>query len=202
MFLPARLQPQGQLTAVKSVENLQSDPNKSFIGGASIKNFEKYEVIVENETLENELKLIEWRSKTELPIVKILFYKILQRKLLNECSVLQVAIEHYPCNLNSLPRMPLYQLLYLLKEALVGFERLFDRFGGFDVSNKMVLISKNSKCRVWINENITLNFPSRRNKASEQDFLLNIFRVFEDKCIKSVLSSQFFGEIRNHRRII
>jgi hypothetical protein len=75
----------------------------------------------------------------------------MQKKLLNECSVLQVAIESYPCNLNSLPKMPLYQNLYLLKESLVGFESLYDRFGSFDVSNKMVLINKNSKCRVWIN---------------------------------------------------
>jgi len=92
----------------------------------------------------------------------------MQKKLLNECSVVQVAIESYPCNLNTLPKMPLYQNLYLLKESLIGFEMLFDRFGSFDVSNKMVLINKNSKCRVWINENITLNFPSRKAKLTEQ----------------------------------
>jgi len=92
----------------------------------------------------------------------------MQKKLLNECSVVQVAIESYPCNLNTLPKMPLYQNLYLLKESLIGFEMLFDRFGPFDVSNKMVLINKSSKCRVWINENITLNFPSRKAKLTEQ----------------------------------
>ena len=82
--------------------------------------------------------------------------------------MVQVAIESYPCNLNTLPKMPLYQNLYLLKESLIGFEMLFDRFGPFDVSNKMVLINKSSKCRVWINENITLNFPSRKAKLTEQ----------------------------------
>jgi hypothetical protein len=48
-----------------------------------VKNFEKYEIIVDNEQLEREMGMIEWRSKTELPLVKILFYKILQKKLLN-----------------------------------------------------------------------------------------------------------------------
>lgn len=63
--------------------------------------------------------------------------------------------------------MMLSQVLYLLKESLIGFERLYDRFGPFDVSNKMILVNKNQKCRVWINENITLNFPARRTKYAE-----------------------------------
>jgi hypothetical protein len=97
------------------------------------------------------MRLIEWRSRTEFPIVKILFYKAVPRKTLNQCPVVQVAIENFTASLHSLPRMPLFQVFYLMKEALVGFERLFDRFGTFDVSGKMVLINKNMRCRVWIN---------------------------------------------------
>ncbi len=84
--------------------------------------------------------------------------------------------------------MPLYQILYIVKEALVGFDRLYDRFGSFDISNKMVLINKNGKCRVWINENITLNFPSRRTKLSEKEFILKLAKLIEEKTIKSTLS--------------
>ena len=40
-------------------------------------------------------------------------------------------------------------------------------FGPFDATNKMILVNKNQKCRVWINENITLNFPGRRTKYTE-----------------------------------
>jgi hypothetical protein len=76
---------------------------------------------------------------------------MLQKKLLGECSVVQVAIENFPSNLQTLPSLTLAQGLYLMKEALIGFERLFDRFGSFDPSSKMVLINKNGKCRVWIN---------------------------------------------------
>ena len=97
--------------------------------------------------------------------------------------------------------MPLYQNLYLLKESLIGFERLFDRFGSFDVSSKMVLINKNSKCRVWINENITLNFPARKVKLNEQEFMFNIVKIFDEKCIKSVLSNEFFTNIRKSVRV-
>ena len=65
----------------------------------------------------------------------------------------------------------------------------------------MVLINKNSKCRVWINENITLNFPSKKAKLNEQEFLFNIVRLFEDKCIKSVLASEFFTNVRKNIKV-
>lgn len=109
------------LVSIKSAADLQADPNCSYINTLASKNFEKYEVIVESDQLEGELRCIEWRSKTEFPIVKVLFYKILQKKLLGECSVVQVAIENFPHNLHTLPQLSLPQGLYLLKEALIGF---------------------------------------------------------------------------------
>jgi hypothetical protein len=159
-------------------------------------------VIVENEQLESELKCIEWRSKTEFPIVKILFYKMLQKKLLNECSVVQVAIENFPSNLNTLPKLHLHQILYLMKEALVGFERLFDRFGLFDITNRMILINKNSKCRVWMNENITLNFPSKRGKLAENDVVAKLVKLFEEKCVRTPTAAEFFAKIAGRGSIV
>jgi hypothetical protein len=125
--------------------------------------------------------------------VKVLFYKMLQKKLLGECAVVQVAIENFPVNLQSLPQLAIPSCLYLFKEALIAYERLFDRFGSFDPSARMVLINKNGKCRVWINENITLNFPSRRNKLTEAQFVGKLSTLFEEKCIRSAASADFFG---------
>jgi hypothetical protein len=31
----------------------------------------------------------------------------------------------------------------------------------------MVLVNKNMRCRVWMNENVTLNYPSRRAKMTQ-----------------------------------
>jgi hypothetical protein len=42
--------------------------------------------------LQLEIENAEWRSKTELPVLKVLFYKVQQKQLLSECSVLQIAI--------------------------------------------------------------------------------------------------------------
>jgi hypothetical protein len=99
--------------------------------------------------------------------------------MLNQCPVIQVAIENFTASLHSLPKMPLFQVLYLLKESVIGFERLYDRFGTFDISNKMILINKNLKCRVWINENITLNFPSKKVKMAQFEFKNQILKLFE-----------------------
>jgi hypothetical protein len=58
--------------------------------------------------------------------------------------------------------MSLGQCLYLLKEALIGFERLYNRFGGFEVFNSMIAINEKGFCRVWLSENIASNsFPKR-----------------------------------------
>lgn len=110
--------------------------------------------------------------------MKVLFYRSLPRKTVNQCPVVQVAIENFPASLHSLPRMPLFQAFYLMKEALIGFERLFDRFGTFDVSGKMVLLNKNMRCRVWMNENVTLNFPARRARITQPQFKNQILKLF------------------------
>jgi hypothetical protein len=49
------------------------------------------------------------------------------------------------------------QALYLLKEAIIGFERLYNRFGPFKVTEGMIAINEKGFCRVWINENFSLN---------------------------------------------
>lgn len=65
----------------------------------------------------------------------------------------------------------------------------------------MILINKSNKCRVWINENITLNFPSRRTKTSEVEFLQKIVKLFEEKCLKSTMSIDFFSGIAKNYRL-
>lgn len=122
--------------------------------------------------------MVEWRAKTELPIVKVLFYQLLPRRPPLSCLWLQLALEQFPCSLCLLPRLPLFQVLYLLKEALVGFERLYDRFGCFDISDRMVLLTKSGKCRVWFNENLSLNYPASTIAKTQMDLKLQILRIF------------------------
>lgn len=145
---------------------------------------------------------MEWRTKTELPVVKVLFYQLLPRRPAARTLSLQLAIEHFPCSLALLPRLPLFQLLYLLKEALVGFERLYDRFGGFDISDRMVLLSKSGRCRVWFNEDLSANHPASTIAKTQLDLKLQILRMFQNKCIRSSLSLEFFAAAHNGSRLV
>ncbi len=38
-----------------------------------------------------------------------------------------------------------------MKEAIQGFKILYNKFGSFLVSNRMIALNKNMKCKVWIN---------------------------------------------------
>ena len=53
--------------------------------------------------------------------------------------------------------MSIAQALYIIKECLIGFERLFNRFGGFQIFETMVSINEKGYCRVWVNENFSEN---------------------------------------------
>ena len=46
---------------------------------------------------------------------------MLDKKLLNECSVVQVTIENYIYNMNNMPALSFNQMIYIIKESLVGF---------------------------------------------------------------------------------
>ena len=75
--------------------------------------------------------------------------------------------------------LPLFNMLYIAKEALVGFERLFDQFGSFELNSKMIFISRLGKCKVWCHENISKNSPMKLTKTTETEFKNNIVRVLE-----------------------
>jgi hypothetical protein len=47
--------------------------------------------------------------------------------------------------------LPIPQVIYLLKELLIGFEVLIDIFGLFDPSAKMIIVNQRQQWKVWIN---------------------------------------------------
>jgi hypothetical protein len=48
--------------------------------------------------------------------------------------------------------LPIPQVIYLLKEALIGFELLIDIFGVFEPSQRMIVVNHRLQWRMWINE--------------------------------------------------
>ena len=53
--------------------------------------------------------------------------------------------------------VPLFKMMYLIKETLIGLERLFSKFGAFLFTEAMVFVDQSGKCKVWINERVEAN---------------------------------------------
>lgn len=88
--------------------------------------------------------------------------------------------------------MPLLQLAYVLRESMIGFERLYDRLGGFDISARMIKINKSGRCKIWCHENITINDPMHTASMSSDEFKKQILKIIEEKTSKSPLSKELF----------
>lgn len=74
--------------------------------------------------------------------------------------------------------LPMPQLIYLLKEALIGFEVLIDIFGLFEPSQRMVVVNQRQQWKVWINEDYIAS--SKRNCSwNEADFIRAILQAVE-----------------------
>jgi predicted phage tail protein len=135
-------------------------------------------------------------------VAKVLFYKALHKKRSDEKYTVQIFFENYPLSLLDLPKMPLLQLLYLLREALIGFERLFDRLGGFVASARMIKINKTGRCKVWCHEDVSKNDPLTANAMTSGQFKNQILSIFEEKFLRSVLSQDLFEGLRTSNTMI
>jgi hypothetical protein len=105
-------------------------------------------VAVAASELGQQLRHYQWRNRTEFPIVRVTACQVIRSC---EDSVdLEVLHESVPLLLAQLADLPLFRALYLLKETLIGCERLFARFGAFRITARMVGVNQAHKCRVWI----------------------------------------------------
>ena len=111
-----------------------------------------YKTTIHKSKLLPNLETYEWRSQTDFPIVKTVFVTVKE----NDCSTTQTVEitafnEHCPLKLTQIYDMPIGQMLYMLKETMLGFERLYNRFGSFEILNSMIAINEKGFCRVWFN---------------------------------------------------
>lgn len=121
-------------------------------------NFAVFQALIPKSKLLTNLETYEWRYLTDFPIVRTGFVSV---KTSNASSPqiiqLEVLIEHCPLRLSNISRLSVGKALFLLKECTVGFERLYNRFGGFEITERMISINEKGFCRVWVNENFSLN---------------------------------------------
>jgi hypothetical protein len=73
--------------------------------------------------------LYEWRQKTDFPVVKIDSYKVVEEKL--EKTHLEVIINACYETIAYVRGLKVEDATVLIKEAFIGFERLFNKFRAF-----------------------------------------------------------------------
>ena len=78
-------------------------------------------------------------------------------------------------------------MLYLLKESLIGYERLYTRYGAFEINDKMIGVNKYHKCKIWLNSELVKNYY-KSLEISEMDFIESICQIFKKKLISNKLS--------------
>lgn len=84
----------------------------------------------------------------------------------NDLCELVVKIEDIKCRLSDIDMLPLSQIIYLLKEMMIGYDTLVDIFGMFGPTEQMVAVSNNSQWKVWINEDFFKNTKASFNPAA------------------------------------
>jgi hypothetical protein len=106
----------------------------------------------------------------------------------------EVHVENYPLRLPDLKELPLFKVICLLKEALIGFERLFHRFGPFLVSPKMVGVDRAGKCRVWVCQDFTINKCVPCSLGADQ-LVRSIYSLFQKVTNAHKTTQIFFNEL-------
>lgn len=65
----------------------------------------------------------------------------------------KVLTERIPHRLDTVRNFSEPEALYVLSEALAGFQDLHAKAGVFDITEKMVGFNRDGQVRVWLNEN-------------------------------------------------
>ena len=90
----------------------------------------------------------------------------------------RVRAEEVGCTLRDIGALPMPQLIYLLKEALIGFEVLIDIFGLFEPSQRTVVVNQRQQWKVWISEDYIAS-SKRSCTCSEAEFIRAVLLAVE-----------------------
>lgn len=70
-----------------------------------------------------------------------------------------IYLEHIGVRLSQIQDIPLSDSLFILLEALTGFEQLYHHAGYFQVEEEQICVDKGGRVKVWVNGNLSKNYP-------------------------------------------
>jgi hypothetical protein len=94
--------------------------------------------------------------------------------------------------------LPFSQILYLLKEMMIGYDVLIDKFGTFSPSENMVIVTRALQWKVWINEDFFKN-AKEEDKNCEigvREFIYCLILLAEKHCASTSQSKLFFNDVK------
>jgi hypothetical protein len=107
------------------------------------------------------------------------------QKYCSNTYIIDAYIEHPKNRLNDFSDFPYPDSLYLLRAMLSGYAKLFHHVGQFPVKEEQVCIDEGGEVRVWLNEDLSKNFPEeweieprfRLEDEEEQEMVMQIVEV-------------------------
>ena len=93
----------------------------------------------------------------------------------------------------------------MIQTALEGYEKMFEKTGYFEVSSDMIGINRQGKVKVWINRNLSKNFPDFNkidHNLGECDFVMRIIGIIDDAIDYSGHYPTFLEFISEKRKVI
>lgn len=84
--------------------------------------------------------------------------------------------------LSQLEEVPLGEALYVLGEALEGYQLLYQHSGYFRVRDEQICVDRNGRVKVWVNAHLARNHPDcdtdcGRNRKDEVDMVEQLLEV-------------------------
>ena len=94
------------------------------------------------------------------------------------------------------------QMVYLLKEMMIGYEVLFDIFGGFEPTDHMVMVDGRDQWRVWISADFAANTKedSEHPDMTEGEFIHRLVDIAEPHAAPNSNTKKLLAEIRAYSK--
>lgn len=102
------------------------------------------------DSYEQALKEYQWRYDCFAPIVRCLYVELLSSDFFRE-GEMTVYCTHMEVNLSKFRHLILQEAMYLIIEALKGYECLVSRYRKVSVNEETIGLASNGEVVVWIN---------------------------------------------------
>ncbi len=77
-------------------------------------------------------------------------------------------IKKVEVRLKEINDIPVDDSIYLFYACLKGFCALYEKIGAFQVEEDMIFIDRNGLVRVWMNNNLSKNYPEVATESYSQ----------------------------------